>query len=77
MQMAWFSERNGYVDPRRVLQTDEMDDNLRIGVYNELYDWLDLNKAPSLCEYVWTVFWHMPKDDYRQAYDYEFVSGGR
>lgn len=55
-----------------MLQTDEMDESLRIGVYNELYDWLDLNEAPSLCEYVWTVFWHMPKDGFREAYDFDY-----
>ena len=62
--MNRFSERYGYRRPKSILQIDEMDYDLRISIYNELYSWLDPAESEALCEEIWTCVWHLPKDGF-------------
>jgi len=67
-----FSERMGLRKPRDVVQLDSMDANLRMGIYNFLYDrfigqWRVQNAyaaGHSAARLVWTIFWHLPADQF-------------
>lgn len=66
--MASFSERHGYATARDALQLEHMDDNLRISIYNALYENLKVQAnsvdADYICEQIWTIFWHGAIDEF-------------
>jgi len=74
-----FSERMGYVNPRTVLQTESMDNELRVAIYNFLYGiidntwddyfWGTNNFGSSLARSIWLNYWKKLTDDFpHQAY---------
>jgi hypothetical protein len=66
--MASFSERHGYATARDALQLEHMDDNLRISIYNALYENLGVQAnsidADYICVKIWTIFWHGAIDEF-------------
>lgn len=60
--MKSFSERNGYRKHDNVLQFEKMDDDLRVSIFNELYEWLNADEQNGIRLGVWTVLWHLPRD---------------
>ncbi len=66
--MALFSRRLGYSQARKALQLECMDDELRMAVYNVIFDWLAdyySNKVSySVCRNLWSELWHLPLDKF-------------
>lgn len=66
--MALFSERFGFVKSRQILQLEEANEELRIGIYNMLRKLLDdLHDGAivdSVCKELWTVQWHLVLDTF-------------
>lgn len=64
--MTLFSEKYGYTDPKTVLQYEETSDDLRISIYNALYECLgeysQYSTIEQLCCDIWTDYWHQPID---------------
>jgi hypothetical protein len=51
--MAWFSQRKGFREVRKVIQIDEMDKNLRNGLWNALHTNLLLLEGFAYCDDRW------------------------
>lgn len=70
--MVLFSERNGYVEPKAALQYECMDDNLRIAIYNTLYEYLGEYEQDSsvgmVCRTIWSEHWHQALDKFPSRY---------
>lgn len=73
--MVLFSERYGYKSPRKSLQLEEVNKDLRIAIYNALY--LIFGESPkgaaydAICKDIWSRLWHQPISSFPYYY-YEF-----
>ncbi|MEI3376391.1 MAG: hypothetical protein V8R08_00875 [Coriobacteriales bacterium] len=72
--MPLFSEKYGYTDPKTVLQHEEASDDLRMSIYNVLYQCVGEYRPDStfeqICEDLWTEYWHKPIDTFPSRYWY-------
>lgn len=71
-----FSDRMGLTDPRKAIQLDGMDDDLRIDIYNMLYVECRNNGLYPLSDAkldIWARFWKRPLDETRYLTDDEFM----
>lgn len=70
--MTLFSEKYGYTDPKTVLQYEEASDDLRISLYNVLYERIGEYVSGSIteliCRELWTDYWHRPIDRFPNGY---------
>lgn len=66
-----FSARNGY-EVRGAPQLESMDENLRISLFNVLYNYLGKygrgTVSETICKDIWTELWHKAIDEF--PYDY-------
>lgn len=76
--MALFSERYGYTPARSILQVESMDSNLRMGIYNALYNFLgEYNSSSSyskICRDIWSDVWHGALDKFPRLHCLDFYS---
>ena len=66
--MALFSERLNYSPARKALQYECMSKELRMAVYNVIFEWLnDYNsdeRSLHVCRSLWSELWHLPLDKF-------------
>jgi hypothetical protein len=66
--MPLFSERFGYKEVRNALQYECMSDELRMSIYNVIFQWLNDyctdRRSLTICRNLWSNFWHLPLDTF-------------
>lgn len=66
--MELFSERFGYSTARKILEYECISEELRMAIYNVIFEWLNDyysdNASLRVCRSLWSELWHLPLDDF-------------
>lgn len=66
--MELFSERFGYSAARKILEYECTSEELRMAIYNVIFEWLNDyysdNASLQVCRSLWSELWHLPLDDF-------------
>lgn len=70
--MALFSEKYGYTSSKSILQIEGANDDLRMSIYNALYECIGEYGSNTvfeqICRDIWTEYWHQPIDRFPDGY---------
>ena len=58
----------GYSAARKILEYECISDELRMAIYNVIFEWLSDyysdNASLRVCRSIWSELWHLPLDDF-------------
>lgn len=69
-----FSQRNKHISLPQNLKADEISDELRNSLWNEITEWKDKKDLKNLCYLIWKNFFNLPTDKMPYSASYSDVS---